>query len=233
MSGESVIASVRGGWTLIQRDPVGVLLPAAGSLLLQGLVLAGVQSGWGALGPWNLVGLFALLAAGRVILASPLRTWVLAAGARELDRPFPPLRQTPSLLMVWLISAGVEGLLVGGLLGGAVLPAWWLLARGTYWGAVLLMATTGPAVLVVGAAARTAFAYAVIEATAGRCGPWRALSQGWRRTGRDWLAVMGILLSGELVFALGGLICGAGALPGLPLADLALLHRWVQAQEGG
>ena len=47
--------SLKGGWTLIQRDPIGVLLPTAGLLLTQAGIVFAVQAWWGQLGVWTLV----------------------------------------------------------------------------------------------------------------------------------------------------------------------------------
>ncbi|MEQ1504702.1 MAG: hypothetical protein ABMB14_20850, partial [Myxococcota bacterium] len=35
-----------------------------------------------------------------------------------------------------------------------------------------------------------------------------------------------LVLAGDLATAIGGLPCGAGALPGYPITDLAALRRW-------
>jgi len=135
------------------------------------------------------------------------------------------------LAVVWLVAAAAEGAVLIGIMSGAVLPAWWLIARGSYWGAIVLVASAAPALLLLTVAARTAFAYSIIEATAGKKGPYNALKVGLRRAGRDWFNVLCIELIAELVFGIGALLCGAGALPGLPLADLALLHRWTDLDE--
>ena len=223
--------SLKGGWTLIQRDPIGVLLPTAGLLLTQAGIVFAVQAWWGQLGVWTLVLAFVAMSATRVLLATPLRAIAIAAGARQLARPFRIWRASPGLAIVWLLAGGLELLLVGGTLATALMPAWWLLSRGTYWGAVLLLVTTAPAALLLGIVARTTFAYAIIEVTAGARGPVQALSVGLRKASRDWPALIAILVSGDLLTALGSLLCGAGALPGLPFADLALLHRWASLEE--
>lgn len=231
MRTEPIVASLRGGWAMILRDPIGVLLPAAGMLLLQAAILVCAQAWWSELGTWTLIATIAGLSAARVLVASPLRASMLAAGARQVGRSFRVLGRSPALAVVWLICGGLELGIVGALLSTAAVPAWWLLARGTYWGAVLLMMTTAPAILLVGVVARTAFAYVAIEATAGRQPLDRAFGTGLRKAGRDWLPVLSILSVGELAVALGSLICGAGALPGFPLAELALLHRWSSMEE--
>lgn len=231
MRTESIATSLRGGWGLMVRDPVGVLLPAAGLLLLQGAIVLVAQAWWGVLGIWTLVAALAGLATLRAIVAAPLRATFLAAGARQLAHPFPIWRRSPTLAVVWVVAGGVELAVVGGALSTALVPAWWLLSRGTYWGAALLLITTAPAILLLGVAARTAFAYVAIEATAGQLALGPAFSVGMRKAGRDWFPMLCILTTGELAVAVGGLLCGAGALPGLPLAELALLHRWASMEE--
>jgi hypothetical protein len=221
-----MVRSLGGSWRLITGDPVGVLLPAMALLLVQGLALGLVQWLYGSLGLTWLVLAAIGVAAARIAVSAPFRALSLAAGARLIERPFSPLARAPGLAVVWLLAATVEGGIVGTLLAGTLGPAWWLLARGTYWGALLLVGTTVPVIALLGIAARTAFGYAFIEVTAGGLSPARALSEGLRRVSRDWMAVLVIMVTGELFFALGSLLCGAGALPGTPYADLALLHRW-------
>lgn len=228
---ESIAASLGGGWTLIQRDPIGVLLPAAGLLLLQVALVLMIRTCWPWLGAGTLIALALGLSALRVLVATPMRASVLAAGARQLARPFPVWRRSPSLALVWLIGGGLEAVLVGSILAIGLVPAWWLVLRGTWWGAALLVMVALPVALLVGIAVRTLFAYAIIEATAGGRSPTDALQLGLQRTFRDLPALLGILTTGELLVALGSLLCGAGALPGLPFADLALLHRWASIED--
>jgi hypothetical protein len=231
MSGESTIASLSGGWRLLREDPVGVLLPAAAVLGSQALALAAVQRLWGTLDPAWLILAGVGIGLLRVVVAAPFRALALAAGARQLARPFGAWRRAPSLAVVWAVAAAVEGLVVGVLLASTLAPAWWLLARGTWWGAALLVTGTAPLILILGVLARAAFAFAAVEATAGGRGPLDALGEGFSAVTRDGAAVVAILLSGELLVALGSLLCGAGALPGTPWADLALLHRWAHREE--
>lgn len=231
MQSESPVRSLGGSWHLITRDPVGVLLPAMAVLLTQALALWLIQALYGSLGLTWLVLVAVGIAAARIAISAPFRALSLAAGARLLDRPFSPIGRAPGLAVVWLLAAAVEGAIVGVLLAGTLGPAWWLLARGTYWGALFLVGTSVPIIALIGIVARTAFAYASIEVTAGGNGPFKALSEGFRRVSRDWISVLVILVTGEALFAVGSLLCGAGALPGTPYADLALLHRWAHSED--
>lgn len=231
MPNASIAASLSGGWRLLREDPVGVLLPAGAVLLLQAGCIAAAQQIWPHVGFWGWIGLCLVLSVGRVVLSAPLRAAALAAGARQLDHGFSSLRRAPSLAVVWLVAALAEGLLVGVLLYATLAPAWWLLARGTYWGAILLAGTTTPVILLIGLLVRALFAYAPVCATAGGLGPVDALLEGLRDLGRDWMGVLIILILGETLVALGSLLCGAGALPGTAFSDLALLHRWAARAE--
>lgn len=231
MKSESILQSARGGLRLLRDDPLGTLLPGAVVLGLQALGLGVLQLVWRDASTLWLLVLILLLIAGRTIIAAPFRSLVLASAARQVDRPFSALRRAPSLALVWTVSALIEALVVGALLIATLGPAWWLLARGTYWGAVLLVTLTTLPILIVGIGCRVLFAYASIEATVGRKSPFRALSLGLEHASRDGPAVFGLLLGGEVFTALGGLLCGAGALPGAVFADLALVHRWSHQNE--
>lgn len=231
MSHERVTASLRGGWSLLRDDPVGVLLPAIGVLGSQALALALLQAWWRDLSVMGLTGVALALIVTRTVVAAPFRAAYLASAARQLGRPFSIVARTPGLATVWALSAVVEALLVGSLLTATLGPAWWLFARATWWAAVLLITLTTLPILLVGIASRVVFAYATIEVTAGHQSIGRALSRGARSSVDDGPAVLLLLLAGETLMSVGGLLCGAGALPGVAYADLALLHRWTHRQE--
>ncbi|TVQ89626.1 MAG: hypothetical protein EA397_14730 [Deltaproteobacteria bacterium] len=231
MSHESILKSARGGWTFLRDDPVGTLLPGAVVLGLQAAGLAAIQWTWRDLTPLWLILLMVGLVAARTLIGAPFRALYLSSAAKRVERPFSPWRRAPSLAVVWLISALAEGVLVGALLIATLGPAWWLLSRGTYWGAILLATLTTVPVLIFGVGSRVLFAYASIEATAGQRPAFQALEHGMRGALNDAPAVFGILLGGEALTAIGGLLCGAGALPGSIYADLTLLHRWSSRPE--
>jgi len=228
---ESIFASVHGGWHLIQQDPVRILFAAAGVLALQAASVAVVFQTWRSLGFFALVGLVVAVWLARVVLSTPLRAAAILAGSSVFKLHFHPMKRTPSLLVVWLLSSGLELLVLGIALLLTVGPAEWFLARGTWWTPVLLIIVAAPVAVLISALIRCVFAYAAIEATAGRKGPVEAIALGNKHLWGDFPAVVTIVLIGECLVAFGGLLCGAGALPGTPYADLALLHRWYHRTE--
>lgn len=228
MAGEWVHQSIGGGWRTLGRDPVGILLPAAGVLLLHVGAALIARAAWGDvdLGSFAL----ALLAvhAARVLLTSPLRAPLIAAGARALDRPATGSTRALQLLVVDLVTGALQ-LAVAALIAvpvGAL--SFLLLERGLH-----LFGAIGVGIALVGAAAasllvRAALAYAPAEVVVARRGPLSALAEGWRGGRGDRVQLAIVLLFGDLAVAGGGALCGAGALPGYPLADLAILHRWTK-----
>jgi hypothetical protein len=228
---ESIIATLRGGWSLLREDPVGILLPAIVVIGLQAVGLALLQAWWRELSVTGLIGAVAAALLLRTVLAAPFRASYLASGARQLGRGFSITARTPALVVVWALAVAVEATVVGALLFATLGPAWWLLARSAWWTAVLLVTMTTLPILLVGVATRSLFAYAAIEATAGRQPAVRALSRGLRAATADAVGVLTVLVAGEAMVAAGGLLCGAGVLPGATYADLALLHRWASRQE--
>jgi hypothetical protein len=204
------------------RDPIGILAPAAGVLLVQAAVI-GVLRGVVFSGtPASLLG-FALLAA--VILQAPLRLAMLRAGGRALGSDGTRLGATLSLLVVDGVTLLAQALLASLVLVPAMFVATIALSREI----PLLAALIAGFGLVISAVlwvlARSLFAYAPARVVAGS-GPFRALRDGFSDASGDRVQVLAISAVGDLMFALGGLFCGAGALPGYPFADMALLHRW-------
>lgn len=216
-----------GGFGALGRDPIGVLLPTAGVLLLQLGVAVAIRNAWGASDPRALVLTVLGVFTAFPVLTSPLRAGVIAAGARALGRPARGLWTAPALVVVEAVVLGLAA--VAGVLVAApfVAIAMASLSRGVPIAAALATGagalTAATAVLLV----RASFAYAAAEAVIGRKGPLRALAAGWRASGPDRLALVGILLVGDLTLALGGALCGAGALPGYPVGDLMVVHRWL------
>lgn len=231
MRHESIIATLRGGWSLLREDPVGILLPAIVVIGLQAVGLALLQAWWRDLSVLALIGTIAAALLLRTALAAPFRASYLASAANQLGRGFSVAARTPSLIAVWALSVAVEATVVGALLFATLGPAWWLFARSAWWSAVLLITLTTLPILLVGVATRALFAYAAIEATAGRQPALRALSRGLRAASADAGGVLIVLIAGEAMVAAGGLLCGAGVLPGATYADLALLHRWASREE--
>jgi hypothetical protein len=233
--------SLGGGWGVLKRDPIGILLPASGALLVHVAGVMAVRAAWYeppavgaagyALSDW---GALAALAAGvqlaRILLGSAFRAPMIAAGARALDRPASGLRGALPLVAVDLVVGGLELLaaaIVGVPLGGLAFLA---LTRG-----LALLAALAAAAGLVGAATialvvRASFAYAAAEAVIDRHPPWKALGNAWTRARGDRVQLMVLLVTGDALLGVGGALCGAGALPGYPIADLAVLHRWTRRE---
>jgi hypothetical protein len=215
----------------MRDDPIGVLLPAVVVVGSQALVIAALQATWRDLTPLALTGVVAAAIVGRVAVAAPFRALSLASAANQLQRPFSSIARAPALAAVWAVGALVEAVVVGALLSATLAPAWWLASRAAWWSALLIVIATALPILLAGVATRVVFAYAAIEATAGRRSAPAALVHGARTALSDGPGVLLVLLVGEAFTALGGLLCGAGTLPGASYADLALLHRWAHRRE--
>ena len=224
--GEWLHQSLQGGWRTLTRDPIGILLPAAGVLLLQASSVIVVRSLWDRVDLETIAIAFCAAQAVRLLLASLLRAPMIAAGARALDRPVSGLPRAPHLLVV-------EAVIALATLAGAAfvmvplgLLSFLLLSRG-----LDLFGAIGISVTVIGGAVaallvRASLAYAPVETVVAGRPAWTALGDGWRRARGDRLQLAAILLLGDVLVASGGALCGAGALPGYPMADLAVLHRW-------
>ncbi len=215
------VGAIAAAWARTRHDPFGVLLPAAGALWLQTAV---VLAWWRLELPidrWLLVG--AGLLWGVELGAAPLRAAILAAGARAVGRPGPGWRRGLSLLGVVVLVGAVQGAALVGVLivwgiGASLLLSYGLVSAAALWGAAGLVGGVG-----VAFALRVRFAFAPILAVDGGLAAWRALGPPadvrWGRTAA-------VVLSADVLFALGTLLAGAGALPGYPLRDLALQRLW-------
>lgn len=214
--------SLRGGWSAMGRDPIGILGPAAGVLLVQAAVMAVLRGVIFAGTPASFLGI-ALI--GAVVLQAPLRLAMLRAGGRALGSDGTRLGATLSLLVVDGVTLLVQAVLASVVLVPTLFLATVALSREV----PLLAALIAGFGLVISALlwvlARSLFAYAPARVVAGS-GPFRALRDGFSDASGDRVQVLAIAAVGDVMFALGGLFCGAGALPGYPFADMALLHRW-------
>ncbi|MEQ1570546.1 MAG: hypothetical protein ABMA64_33245, partial [Myxococcota bacterium] len=166
------------------------------------------------------------------VASAPLRSRWIAVAARNTGLRAAPWGRPLSLLavqlVVWVLAAlaaavpAVPGLVLGGWLTA---NGW--LATGAGVGAAGLALGSGLAVAV-----RSVFALAAPEVIVGRSSPWRALSRAGARGVRELGPLAVLVLSGDLLTGVGALFCGAAALPGYPITDLAVLHRWRAAEEG-
>jgi len=224
-------SSVRGAWRTLKRDPVMIGLPAAGLLLIDVLTAIGIRdiamaTTWSA-GADHVargLGLIGGLEFAAFLVGVPLRAMMIAAGARALGREAGGLTRTGSLLVVALAIGSLRVAITVVLGAPAILLVIFLAGHGWIGLAVagLALAILGIGVLRFGV--RALFGYAPILAVADRAGPVEALREGM--PGPDLLGVTMALLIGDGATVLGSLCCGAGALPGYPIADLAILHRF-------
>lgn len=222
-------------WGALKRDPVRVLLPAAGLLLLETGLLLALRDSWTRLtpDPWTWVALGASVPGLRfaaAVLGVPLRAALLVAGGRALGLEGGGWGRVPALLGVELVTAGCAWLaaVAAGLplLGLGIA----LVARG--WFALGTLSLFAGAVLgtLLHAAIRGVLGFAPAEAVFGRRGGAASLRRAVSEGRGSRLLLAALWLAGDTLVLAGGLLCGAGALPGYPIADLAVLHRWSAAR---
>lgn len=226
MGAEWAHNSLRHAWWTLQRDPVRILLPSAGALLLELAVAIGLRSVFPLveLGVW-----LELWAASRVFVVlaqSPFRASMLRAGAEAMNQPSGGVARFPHLAAVSLVIQLLYVLATAALAVPALVLAFWLWRRGLDPLAGLVLGVGVTAGTLLGLFARSLFAYAPIEAVVHRKNAFAALRDGFRAGGGDRVGTLLVLFGGDLAFGVGGALCGAGALPGYPLGDLAILHRW-------
>ncbi len=220
----TMAANLGRAWRVERDDPAGVLLPAAGLLMLQVLAAMAAQRGWGVGGWQGVVVVLAAATAVRVVVGAPLRAWMLVAAARSMG--IAARARWMALLGVQLLVGPLQVLLAGACLAAGGVIAGIVAGHGWYTTAGLLGFLGLVAATLVTLVVRTLFAYAPVEVVAaGRSGTG-ALWASLQRTPADALAILLLLGIGDLLTALGALACGAGALPGYPISDLALLDRW-------
>lgn len=226
----SLLRDIPGGVGALGRDPIGILLPTAGVLLVQLALATALRAWWGWADPRALalaaVGLFTVTP----ILTSPLRAGMIAAAARALGRPARGWSAAPALVLVeavvWSLAVATAAL-VGAPFAMVAVAS---LSRGVPIAAAAATGIGGMLAAVVGLLVRASFAYAPAEAVIGRRGPLAALSAGWRASGPDRFPLAAALLTGDAALAIGGALCGAGALPGYPIGDLIVVHRWLSSE---
>ncbi len=228
---ERFTSSVRGAWSTLKRDPVAILLPTAGLLLIDVLAAVGVRQFLGSVdmtittaGISRLVALVAGLELAAFLIGVPLRSLMIASAARALGLGVWGLTRAWSLFFVALAIGLIRGLITAIL--GVPLALLLLFVAGHGWYG---LATLGFAALLLLLGflrfmVRAVFGYAPILAVADGRGPLAALQEG--TAGDDLFGVALAMFVGDCATITGSLCCGAGALPGYPMADLAILHRW-------
>lgn len=235
----SVPASLVAAWSTLKDDPIRLLLPAAGILLLQLAALIVIRAAAAAL-PWPMhgrdvwlsfvawVGVVHLV---RFALSTPLRASLIAAGARTLGTDAAPRLALPTL---WLVEGAIAVTQVGAWLAIAVPGV--LCAGGLVGARAITLATVVLAFALVGAAAasfsvRALLAFAPYEVVLAGRGPIAAVQRGWHGARGQRMGLAILMIVGDLLVGVGGLCCGAGALPGYPIGPLAVLHRWSASRE--
>ena len=148
-----------------------------------------------------------------------------------LDRPVVALARVPSLAAVVLVTTALETAVVVPTLGLGMGAAYALLSRGVVVPAMAALAACAALAAGLLILVRTALALAPIEAVAGRANPIRAFIENFRRLPREFVGLVPLVVAGEAAVAAGVVACGAGALPGYPIGDLAVLHRWAELEE--
>ncbi len=223
----SVVRNLAEAWRTITDDPLGILLPAAASLGVEVGTLWMLRLGWWRYDDWPFAAFVAVLVVARMSLIAPFRALLIDAGAAAQGIPSRGWRRAPAL-------AGVQIVVTVTATSGAaivLLPALGLAAVAATYGWFSLAAVTA-ALGVVGATlavfgVRVLFATAPIEAVvAGRSGLQSLRHSARRSLAIDRVGPAVVLIVGDLAVTIGGMACGAGALPGYPMSDLALLHRW-------
>lgn len=224
-------ASLARALATLRDDPIGILLPAAGLLLLQVLavmvVRGALDAGIGALA----VAVVAVVAA-RVLLGAPLRSRMIAQAARARGIAVGPWGRPAALLGVHLLTAALVAPPALGVAAAAVLAAAFVAGQGWFTTGAFVLAFGLLVATVLALAVRGVFGLAPPLAVVGGRSAVAAMSGSFRHARAEGLRLFVLLAIGDLLVAVGALLCGAGALPGYPVADLAVLDRWAVMQDG-
>lgn len=220
------VGDLQAGVASVRDDPVGVLLPSAGGLLTDVLAAIAVRSALGT-GRWDVAvaGVIAAIAV-RTVGQAVFRSRLLAVGARAAGIDVPPLGRPVAMLGVALLTGAPVALIGAAVLGPGIAVSAGIAAHGWYTTGALALAATFVAFTVATVAVRALFAYAPAEVVVGGASAARAMVKSAARAARSLPAVALIVAGGDLAVGIGALVCGACALPGYPVTDLAMLHRW-------
>ncbi|MCA9493775.1 MAG: hypothetical protein KC621_27770 [Myxococcales bacterium] len=227
-----VAASLGGAWDLLRTDPVGLLLPTGG-LLLVDVVGAMVLREAVLRGPTIL----ALVVCGgwlsRTVLGAPLRSRMLAVAARARGVRAPRWGRPLAVLGAELV-VGPASLGVGGVIGGIGLAASALvLSEGWVATASVVLAFGTVLAVTVALAVRACFATAALEAAVAGASGLGSLRAAILAGPRTIASSFALLVVGGLLTGVGALACGALLLPGYPIADLAIAERWLAERRSG
>ena len=215
-------ASLHHAWQAEIDDPVRILVPAAGLLALDLALVLCLRLAWSSSvehwALWLVGSWWAVQLVGAPLRAIIIHLGALAGGRESRGAVLP-------LIGVHMMTAGLR--LVAAAVGAIPLVGAGLAMLGAGWYSL------GTAVVAAGAGlgtvlsfmVRWGLAYAPAHAVMKGRGALPAASASWAqvrdRPGETAL----ILLAPDILTVGGGLLCGAGALPGYPLSDLALSRR--------
>jgi hypothetical protein len=213
-------------WRAVEHHPIGILLPAAAQLALSVMAILAVRR-W--MGPeWTLwVAAWAIARASVLVVQVPFRGWMLVGGARALGAPSLGARIGPLLAfqVVDALASGAMLLAIGApsvAVGAALVASGWV-ASGLAFAAFGVAAAELAALMV-----EALLAAAPSEIVLGGRSGLGALSASIRESGGAFLPRLGLLFAGRAAVAIGGLGCGAGALAGYPIGDLAVMSHWLR-----
>lgn len=216
-----------GAWRMVRTHPFGVLLPAAADLAIGVLLYVHVGDAIRTEGVWIGVATWFAARLGRGVVTVPLRGMRLVAGARAVGHQVAGIRPGPLLVVVAVAELLREGMAVAIVVptvaaGLALADAGWI-------GSGLLTAAAGVLGAQVAAlGVESIVAGAPIEVVVGGKSSLGALRQSVVQAPVAALPRFLLLAAGRSTALVGGLVCGAGALPGYPLDDLAVLHHWLR-----
>jgi hypothetical protein len=213
-------------WRAVEHHPIGILLPAAGQMALAVLAMLAVRPWMGPNWP-SWLAAWAVARAVLLVAQVPLRGWMLVAGARALGVASLGPRVGPLMAfqVIDSLASGAVLLLIAVpslALGGAIVAEGWV-ASG------LGVAAAGVAgAEVASLMVEAALAGAPSEIVLGGRSGLGALSASLEQFTDAFLARLWLLFAGRVALIVGGLGCGAGALPGFPIADLAVMSHWLR-----
>jgi hypothetical protein len=221
----SLVASLAAAWGTLRDDPVRVLLPAGGILLLQAIGATAARDAWDA-GPVTLAGTVAVALLLRALLGAPLRSRMIAVAARAHGHAVPAWGRPAALLGVEILttplalgSAALIGVPLA--LAGATIASLGWYTLGAFTVAFGVLGAT-----LASLAVRALFGLAPVDVVVGGRPAVAAMVDSARAAPSEGLRLLALIGLGDVLVGIGALVCGAGALPAWPIADLAVLHRW-------